>query len=310
MKNIICGIDDQYYQHCGAMLVSLFESNADEITVYVLSLELSRKSKNLLKELVDSYQKQIYFIDIPSELVLDLPMKSTDYPSLATYLRLFIPRLLPLEVEKALYVDSDIIFKKNISLLYDSDITNCALAGMEDAPNKNALRLDFPESDLYFNAGFILLNIKYLRDIDFTSMAMSYIKDHREKILLHDQDILNALLHGKVLFLPIQWNMLDCFYKQPPFIAEKYMDELQRNLDSPAVIHFSGPLKPWHHGCPHPLRKEYFKYSKKLSWGCQKPDYRYVFSAFKFPISLFIWLGCTLEKAERLDRKIRFKKRR
>lgn len=70
-----------------------------------------------MKELVDSYQKQIHFIDIPSELVLNFPMKSTDYPSLATYLRLFIPQLLPFEVDKALYVDSDIIFKK-ISLLY------------------------------------------------------------------------------------------------------------------------------------------------------------------------------------------------
>ena len=61
---------------------------------------------------------------------------------------------------------------------------------------------------------------------------------------------------------------------------------------------------------PASLRKEYFNYSRKLSWGCQSPDYYYVFSAFKFPVSLFIWLGCTLEKAERLDRKIRFKKKR
>ena len=310
MKNIICGIDDQYCQHCGAMLLSLFESNPGAITIYVLSLELSEKSKNLLKELVDSYQKQIHFIDIPSELVLNFPMKSTDYPSLATYLRLFIPQLLPFEVDKALYVDSDIIFKKNISALYDSDITNYALAGMEDAPNQNALRLGCPESDLYFNAGFVLLNVKYLRDMDFTNKAMAYIRDCREKIVLHDQDVLNALLHGKVLFVPIKWNMLDCFYRKPPFIAKKYMRELHENLDSPAVIHFSGPLKPWHHGCPHPLRKEYFNYSRKLSWGCQSPDYYYVFSAFKFPVSLFIWLGCTLEKAERLDRKIRFKKKR
>lgn len=260
MKNIICGIDDQYCQHCGAMLLSLFESNPGAITIYVLSLELSEKSKNLLKELVDSYQKQIHFIDIPSELVLNFPMKSTDYPSLATYLRLFIPQLLPFEVDKALYVDSDIIFKKDISALYDSDITNYALAGMEDAPNQNALRLGFPESDLYFNAGFVLLNVKYLRDMDFTNKAMAYIRDCREKIVLHDQDVLNALLHGKVLFVPIKWNMLDCFYRKPPFIAKKYMRELHENLDSPAVIHFSGPLKPWHHGCPHPLRKEYFNY--------------------------------------------------
>ena len=113
MKNIICGIDDQYCQHCGAMLLSLFESNPGAITIYVLSLELSEKSKNLLKELVDSYQKQIHFIDIPSELVLNFPMKSTDYPSLATYLRLFI--LLKLT---RLYMLIQILFLKKISLLY------------------------------------------------------------------------------------------------------------------------------------------------------------------------------------------------
>ena len=305
MKNIICGIDEQYCQHCGAMLLSLFRTTDDDITVYLLSLGLSERSKLQLTELVTHYHNQISFIDISPSMLLNFPMKTTDYLSMATYLRLFIPELLPLNIDKALYVDSDIIFEKDITELYNLDITKYALAGIEDAPNRHALRLSYPEIDSYFNAGFILLNIKYLREINFTREAMSYIKANEAKIVLHDQDVLNALLHGKALFISIKWNMLDCFYKNPPFVLDKYANELNLYLPSPSVVHFSGPLKPWHRGCPHPLRKLYFKYSRQLAWGCRRVDNKYVFKIYKFPVNLLVWLGCTPERADWLYRKIK-----
>ncbi len=310
MKNIICGIDDKYYQHCGAMLVSLFKHNDDTFHVYILSLELTGEHKKLLKELVESYHNHVYIIDVDRKLIENFPMKDTDYPSLATYLRLFIPQLLPLNVEKALYIDSDIIFNGDISDLYNCDIANYALAGMEDAPHRQPERLGYPIEDLYFNAGFLLLNIKYLRDINFVDMALSYIRDCHHKIVLHDQDVLNALLHGRVRFVPIKWNMLDCFYKNPPFISEKHKSELDTSRKSPVTIHFSGPLKPWHHGCLHPLREEYFKYSKLIPWGCKKKQYSYVFTVYRFPASLFVWLGATPERAIKISRKLGFKMRK
>ena len=49
MKNIICGIDDKYYQHCGAMLVSLFKHNDDTFHVYILSLELTGEHKKVVE---------------------------------------------------------------------------------------------------------------------------------------------------------------------------------------------------------------------------------------------------------------------
>lgn len=309
MKNIICGIDDKYYQHCGAMLLSLFKHNDDTFHVYVLSLELTDEHKKLLKELVESFQNFIYFIDIDKKLIEFFPMKESDYPSLATYLRLFIPQLLPLDVEKALYIDSDIIFKGDISDLYNCDITNYALAGMEDAPHRQPERLGYPIEDKYFNAGFLLLNIKYLRDINFVDKALSYIRDYHQKIVLHDQDVLNALLHGHVLFVPIKWNMLDCFYKDPPFISNNYELELEESRKSPITIHFSGPLKPWHQGCIHPLREEYFEYSRQIPWGVKKKQYGYVFTVYKFPVNLFVWLGFSPERATKISRKFGFKMR-
>lgn len=308
MKNIICGIDNQYYQHCGAMLLSLFKQNNDNFHIYILSLELANDRKLRLKEFVESYHHQIHFIDIEKSLIENFPMKPSDYPSLATYLRLFIPRLLPANVDKALYVDSDIIFNRDISALYEYDLDNYALAAMEDAPNQHPKRLEYPESDLYFNAGFLLLNIKYLRDINFTDKALAYIKDNHKKIILHDQDVLNALLHGRVKFISITWNMLDCFYKNPPFIADKYQTELKACWNFPTVIHFSGPLKPWHKGCPHPLKQKYFDYSKQIPWGCKKKQHGVVFSLYRFPTNLLVWSGVTPDKAAKISRKLGFKK--
>lgn len=308
MKNIICGIDDNYYQHCGAMLLSLFKHNADIFNVFILSLDVKEKHKIMLEELAKTYQSYIYFINIEKELIENFPMKKSDYPSLATYLRLFIPRLLPLEVDKALYVDSDIIFKSDITELYEMNLSNYSLAAMEDAPNKHPLRLGYSDSDLYFNAGLILMNIRYLRQISFTEKALEYIFSNKDKIVLHDQDVLNAILHGQVMFISIKWNMLDCFYRDSPFIHEKYETDLEEYKDVPNIIHFSGPLKPWHLGCSHPLKDEYFKYSSLIPWGCKRKNCWYVFKVYKFPANILIWFGYNPAIAFKISRKLGFKK--
>ena len=46
MYNITCNTDDNYAQHCTAMLCSLFENNKDEeITVHVLCGNLSETNR-------------------------------------------------------------------------------------------------------------------------------------------------------------------------------------------------------------------------------------------------------------------------
>ncbi|MEG1401663.1 MULTISPECIES: glycosyltransferase family 8 protein [Bacteroides] len=304
-KNIVCGIDDNYYQHCAVMLVSLFVTNKDHFTIYVYSLQVKNEHKKKLEELVHSYGNKIVFIEIDPALINSFPIKQADYLSLATYLRLFIPQTLPSTISKALYVDSDIVFNGDISDLYSLDLSQYSLAGIEDAPNRHPLRLGYDESESYFNAGLVLLNIDYLRSIDFTNIALDYIANNYQKIELHDQDVMNALLHGTVLFIDISWNMLDCFFNKKPLIPVKYLNNLAIRQKSAKVIHFSGPLKPWHHGCSHPLKDEYYKHLKGISWGKQNRSYSYVFRKFKFPVNLLVFCGCTLDQAESLYAKIK-----
>lgn len=261
--NIIFGIDNNYIQQTAACINSLFENNPlQKFHFYILALDISATNKETLQNWVASKNQTISFIDVDYDTINDFPIQQHDYISLASYLRLFIPQLLPQSVSKALYIDGDIIFNGQITELFDIDISNYASAAVEDAPNNHPSRLGYDSDFSYFNAGFLLLNVEYLRKINFTEKAIEYIKKNHDKIVLHDQDVLNALLHGKILFLPIKWNMLDCYYTKPFKIADKYEKELKRHQKEAITVHFSGPIKPWHYGCQHPLNKLYKKNAK------------------------------------------------
>lgn len=263
--NIIFGIDDHYILHTLACINSLLINNPlQKFHIYILTLNVLATNKEILQNWIVGKKQDITFIDIDSNIIKDFPIQQHDYISLASYLRLFIPQLLPKNISKALYIDGDIIFNGPISELYNIDISNYASAAVEDAPNDNPSRLGYDSKYSYFNAGFQLLNVEYLRQINFTDKALDYIRKNFDKIVLHDQDVMNALLYGRVLFLPIKWNMLDCYYTKPLRIAEIYQKDIKKYRDNAITIHFSGPLKPWHYGCRHPLKKLYKRNVKNL----------------------------------------------
>lgn len=296
--NITSGIDDSYSQHIAVTLVSLFLTNKPyHFHIYLLTLNVTEKHKKQLYDLAQSFSHEITFIPISERDISNFPHKKTDYLSIATYLRLFIPVKLPLDILKVLYIDSDIIFNSNIEELYSIDLNKYSAAAVEDAPNQNPLRLGYDNKDKYFNAGVLLLNLEYLRKIDFTNLALSYIQRNSEIITFHDQDVLNALLHGTVLFLPIKWNMLDCFYFRKPRIYPNYLPELYQSQKAPCIIHFSGPIKPWHWGKSHPLKTLYKHYLNYIPWRKKK---FFDFSGIKklnFSLKILMLLGFSWEQS-------------
>lgn len=262
--NIACGIDDKYAKPLVTMLNSLFNHNkGTTYNIFILSLNISNENKELISSWIHQNGHNIHYIDIEAKTLEKFPLKDDETISKATYLRLLISELVPPEIDKILYLDVDIIINKNLTELYDTDIEHFALAAIEDAPNNSAIAQDiFPAP--YFNAGVLLLNLKYLRNIRFTAKALQFVQENHNKITFHDQDVLNALLYEKCLLLPIQWNLLDCYFANPPKIQKPRAPYLQQALKNPAIIHFSGTIKPWHLGCLHPLKKLYSKNNPKI----------------------------------------------
>lgn len=292
-KNIVFNIDNNYVAHLLVTLNSLFHStNCKDLHVYILSLNVSPYNKEKIIEWASSFCK-INFINVTDASVKDFPINSSSI-SLAAYLRLFISDLLPKEAEKALYLDSDILFLSDIEQLYNMDISNYALAAVEDIDNKDFFRIT--NSTPYFNSGIILFNISFLRQINFTQLAINFIAENKFHLKYHDQDVLNALLGQFSILAPLKWNLLDCFYWEPPFIQKRRIEELKDAKKNPGIIHFSGAVKPWHKFCNHPYTKLYLSYQPQIILNCKKdcwdhfkriPSYQKIMLALRLPRKLY-----------------------
>lgn len=118
------------------------------------------------------------------------------YCSPYTLLRLFMD-MIPDMPEKILYLDVDIMFNRDISLLYDTDVSDYEYAAARDHYGKYLLNPN------YINAGVLLFNLKKVRETGLLVKARELIKT--KKMLFADQDAIYRSTEKK-LMLPQKFN--------------------------------------------------------------------------------------------------------
>lgn len=286
--NIVCATDDNFVQHCCIMLVSLLYNNKD-VNIYVLTEGLKKGNQKIIENEVNRYNGQVHFCIVDSSIVEKFPMPKnvgTTHISRATYYRLLMPDLLPKDVEKILYLDCDIVINKSIEELWNIDITNYALAAVPQiAAGKAAERLGYPMEYGYFNAGVNLLNLKYWRENDIENKLVNYLYENYDRIVYHDQDALNAVLHDKCLHILPQWNQNSNSFDRTIFDKndvrdgvtindyKKEKENIKQYRHNPVVIHFVSKPKPWNKNCIHPMYHYYYDYARKTQHFCHiKPQ--------------------------------------
>jgi lipopolysaccharide biosynthesis glycosyltransferase len=166
---------------------------------------------------------------------------------------------LPDDLDKVLYLDTDIVVRGSLTELWNTNISVHALAAVAHDDDEDHLReaLGLPKGTPYFNSGVLLMNLRYCRQRAVVENAISFVKEYPQKIQFWDQDALNATLVDQWLELPKSWNWRD---KKRP----------SRKLEGePAIVHFVGHNKPWHWSNNHPFRHEYRKYRRKTPWPFQ-----------------------------------------
>lgn len=278
--NVVCNLDDGYSAYCGTMLTSLFENNSNlEIVVYLVTDYISEKNKHLFSQLVEKYKQTIFYIEVDKSFFTGLPYGGKfSNISLATYYRLLIPQVLPKNIGKVLYLDCDIIISGDIRNLWGYNLEGYSIAALEDRPDiagEAVKRLCYPESDSYFNSGVLLMNLQRLNQNEFTQKALSYMNQYRDRILFHDQDVLNALLHDDKKFFSLEYNMMECFLMKDPIIPMRYKEQLSKVIYRPIIIHYTGAVKPWHVECQHPYKSKYEYYHNISPWSHVMPVRKY-----------------------------------
>jgi lipopolysaccharide biosynthesis glycosyltransferase len=270
--HLACTIDNNYVTHCGIMLKSLFFNNRESIfNIYIFHNGIIEKKINKLKNYVIDEGHKFNNIQIDDSSINNAPV--THHVSLATYYRILIPELLNKNLEKILFLDSDLIIRKNIIDLWNTDLNDsCVGACLEYVDKAYKLRLGLEKGADYFNAGVLLINLRIWREKNITPHILDYIKNNAEKLLSWDQDALNIIFQNQWKKLNIQWNIGQNFYKDN-CLSEYYGVTPQRFIElksDPSIIHFTGSDKPWNYFNTHPLKSEYLFYKSISPWKYEK----------------------------------------
>lgn len=283
--NIVLASDDNFVQHCGVAIISILKNNKD-VHFFLLTEGLKSENVYVLQDLVTKNGGVLDICIVPSDTVKYFPMSklASSHISIATYYRLFITSLLPENVDKVIYLDCDMVITGSLEDLWNTSIDGFALGavyqhfGWSDHV-KSWERLNIPREDGYFNAGGLLMNLDYLRNDNFQDKAVRYINENFNKIISHDQDVLNALYYKHTKPISCRWNYTPLFMSKlrsemfpPRFDYAKDAKEVGVN---PTVIHYVSKPKPWQFGCTHRYKNEYYQYLALTPWSHYRPRFNY-----------------------------------
>ena len=150
-------------------------------------------------------------------------------------------------------------------------IENYAVAGIRDRINDYIRvynRLHYPMTDGYINSGVMLINLRKWRDDNFFNKARMMAKKNPRVLMNHDQDLINMIYHGQIKMLSFKYNLLEYYLYTEDwlYMDRKYYQEIIEACNTPAIIHFCMPQKPWHYECINPYKELYYKYRAMTPW--------------------------------------------
>lgn len=257
--HIFFASNDAYAQHLAVTMTSiLVNATPDEVlNFYILDSGISKSNKLKIKFLNEIRDFNIEFVKV--EYFENLKSQLTHISS-DTYSRARIPKLFP-KLDKALYLDCDMVIRSSLVELWNTDISDFYLAVSPDLINYAAQRheqlasyiIKYTNSleNYYFNAGMLLMNLEKLREFKFDEKFIEYAENAKDTLRYADQDIMNALFAGKVKYVDQSWNYDQRF-------------EMILGIE-PKIIHYTTERKPWivDDGL---FYSEYVKYLELSAW--------------------------------------------
>lgn len=256
---ICMACDDKYAIHCASAIASMIDNHKSEekLEFFILNRNISEKNKKRLQKLANTGKSSINFISVNPEVFKNCPVPVGMHFSLETYFRLKIPEIFP-DFDKILYIDCDVTVLGEIKELWDFDVANFYAAACPDITQVKHLS-EFIGENPYFNAGIMVINLKKWRGEKISEKCFEFIKNHPDKIIWVDQDVLNSVLCGKMAYLPRIWNLEYC--PANDVVSNLYQDcEIK-------LIHHITRQKPWN--VPenrHKYARFYYKYLYKTPW--------------------------------------------
>ncbi|MEI8348632.1 MAG: glycosyltransferase family 8 protein [Candidatus Omnitrophota bacterium] len=219
--------NNAYSVFTAVMLKSLLMHHLDSerIELYLLSLDVTASNKKKLTEAIRSDKLRIHWVDIDTKLLQELGILEVYAKRSVCYYKVLIPYVVSSDVTKAIYLDSDIIVRDDISKLWHTDMAHAPLAAIRDSRIRNARegirnweKLGICPDVGYFNAGVLVVNLAYWRQHDIRKMVLACVEKNMPYLWQEEQYVFNVLFSGQWKELDGRWNQFPEIQGQQPFL--------------------------------------------------------------------------------------------
>lgn len=189
-------------------VLSLIKNVEEPLCVYILTVDfkcggrefkpVNKSTAAFLDERVRQKNSESFvkLIDVSENFKKELPivnMKTRFTP--CCMLRLYADELEEIP-DKILYLDNDVVCRRDITDFYNTDLSGYELAGIKDYYGRFFFRKDLFHMD-YLNSGVLLLN---MAEIKKTGLFSECRKRCREvKMFMPDQSAINKLCQKKLI---------------------------------------------------------------------------------------------------------------
>lgn len=261
--NIAVALNDKFMFPTKVMLHSLCRQASGPIHLFLLYNELSDENRAELCRIIKGFGGEYSELFIDRQYFKNASLDNNPLYSIEIYYRIMLPYLT--KEDKMLWLDADIILNGDIAELYDTDVSDCYLAAVIDAVEekggRGSIKTAMGMADrTYFNSGVLLLNNAKIRAEVPQERFFDAIEKYNGILKCPDQDILNCVLGGKCLMLPVRNNY------------QHHMDR-QCRAENGLVIHYIWK-KPWNADYPGYLDKPFWKEAAACGFGREYRKYR------------------------------------
>jgi lipopolysaccharide biosynthesis glycosyltransferase len=274
--HIAVGSDLNYLPHVGTLFRSIVENNRNHrLAFHLLTMDSRVPDDERLNQFIDSIRSEnisvhIHLVKKDEPILAAIPDGGV-IASSATFLRFLVPSLV--KADKILYLDCDMIVHGDLQPLFQTDLNDRIAAVVSELfvsrfAEKLSLNLR------YFNAGMMLFNAAKWRDEGWLEKSIRFINE-KFAPLFHgkkncgDQDILNMICLGQVVYVHPRYNMVNPIFLRRIFFQGKLFVDA---YDNPVIIHFAGGAKPWNRFEVHPLTPQYLAYRRQTPWSDVPPQ--------------------------------------
>lgn len=263
--NILVTLDSNYLYPLKVMLKSMFFHHPnDTFNIYVMHSRIKPEEIEDLKQFAAREGSEIIEVKIGEEHFADAPLLM--HYTKEMYYRLLAFKFLPKELDRILYLDPDILVINSVKPLYTLDITGylyaAAYRNQFGTAEVNKIRLKPYDIDDYYNSGVLLMNLALQRQYIDEEKIFEFVKKYHWKLILPDQDVMNALFARLIYPLDEKIYNYDVRKFRSYRTSSKGKFDMDYVIKNTVFLHFCGKKKPWHpdyRGRFHALYKHYEK---------------------------------------------------